>query len=454
MRGLVLSLLCCACAGPSTEPAPLVLLVSFDTTRADALSCYGGGGARTPVVDQLAADGVRFAQAISSSSTTLAAHTAVMSGLDSHGHQVPRNGFPVPSELPLLAERFAAQGWYTAAAVGSYALERDMGLDRGFDSYVDHAGWQAALFGLYEVNARTVTRSAVALVDARPPDTPVFLFVHYYDAHMPWTSAPAHVREGFVDPNYAGRAGGDRDGIGFLTEQTLAGTLTDTDRDHGRGLYLAEVAWADRQLGQLLRELEARHLLEDSLVAVFSDHGEMLHEEPARPYRHGPDVDLPIVHVPLVLHGRGRLSLPAGQVVDRTVRTLDLGTTLLAATGHDTPLGHGRDLAALWHDPSVAWPTALAEATKPLDRLRTDAWPNADLERAAISDTHIVTRAPWLDDTDHAFRFDRTQAPVETPPTGLVRALDAFDARQPGARAESYDAETAGALKALGYLDD
>jgi len=457
---LALGLVAAGCGTPETSPAPLVLLVSFDTTRADALSCYGLGGlpdANTPHADALAEEGVRFAWAISSSSTTLAAHTAVMSGQDSHGHGVPRNGFPVPAELPLLAERFSEKGWLTLASVGSFALERDMGLDRGFDAYVDHANWKALLIGEYEANGRTVTDTALSLVDRRQPGEPVFLFVHYYDPHMPWDSAPSHVQARFVDPTYDGPAGGDRAGIEHLTVATLHDTLSAADRQHGQALYRAEVAWADRQLGRLLRGLGARGLLQDSLVVLFSDHGEMFDEEPARPYRHGPDVDLPIVHVPLIVSGTGRFSTPENTVVDRTVRTLDIGTTVLRAVDPSAEaLGLGKDLAAAWSPrPPSEWPVALAEATKPHEALRTDTWPNADLERAAVSDTHVLTRAAWLRDGERLFLRGTAQPEVQgDPPERLSRALDAFDVRMPGAREEDMDDKTRSALEALGYIDE
>ncbi len=450
-----LFLVAIGCSGPPTTPAPLVVLVSFDTTRADALSCYGAPDARTPHADTLARNGVRFDWAISSSSTTLAAHTAVMSGQNSHGHGVPRNGFPVSSSLPLLAERFQSAGWHTVASVGSYALEQKMGLDRGFAHYEDHAGWQAAVYGLYEVNGREVTQTALELVDRRPSDTPIFLFVHYYDPHMPWTSAPEHVRAPFLDPSYRGPVAGDRAGIGYLTEATLRGDLSKVDRDHARALYLAEVAWADRQLGQLMRGLQARNLLEDSLVVLFSDHGEMFDEEPARPWRHGPDVDLPIVHVPLIVSGSGDFAVPAGVVVDTTVRTLDIGSTVLSAVGDDTALGVGRNLASLWQSSAPSdWPLAFAEATKPLDRLRTDIWPNADLERAVVSQTHMVTSAPWLDHQTLAYERNVSQTPSPDIPEHLAAALRTFDDHMPNAPDTSMDDDTRAALKALGYLDD
>ena len=137
------------------------------------------------------------------------------------------------------------------------------------------------------------------------------------------------------------------------------------------------------------------------------------------------------------------------------MRTLDIGTTLLATTGLAGTLGAGRDLSRLWQDaPPTEWPLAVAEATKPLEQLRTDGWPNADLERAAVSQTHIATRAPWLDDGDHGFLRDAAQTAIASCPVDLAAALDAFDARQPGHRAPDYSNHTRDALKALGYLDD
>ncbi len=59
---MLLTLLACS------KPPPLILLISLDTTRADALGPYGGKG--TPTIDRLADDGVTFEWALSGSSTT------------------------------------------------------------------------------------------------------------------------------------------------------------------------------------------------------------------------------------------------------------------------------------------------------------------------------------------------------------------------------------------------
>ena len=184
MKTLVLTA-CMALAGCTDtrvpEPGPVIVLASFDTTRVDALSTYGGQGAWTPRLDRLAEVGVRFDWAFSSLPTTLGSHTTMMSGLDTHGHGVPRNGQPVPDTIPLLAERLADEGWDRIGVVGAMPLESDMGLDRGFRVYLDteYSSW----FGSPRRTADEVTDLALKAIDERPGGEPLFLVVHYYDPH-------------------------------------------------------------------------------------------------------------------------------------------------------------------------------------------------------------------------------------------------------------------------------
>jgi arylsulfatase A-like enzyme len=447
-----------SCGRPPPGDAPLILLISLDTTRADALGCTAAPDAVgvAPRLAGLAGEGVCFSRAWSSSSTTLAAHATVMTGLDSHGHGVVRNGAPVSPGVERLAERLGAAGWHAAAAVGSYALQRGMGLEQGFAAYEDHGGWRG-LFGLYEVSADQVTDSALALLDARPAGAPTLLFAHYYDVHMPWNSAPDELQARFVPAGNPLR--GDREGVGYLTRETKAGRLRPEDRAAARGLYLAELAWVDQQVGRLLDGLAARGLDDDLLVIVFADHGETFDEEPARPWGHGPDVDEPIIHVPLIIAGRGAFALPAGApaVDGEQARLADLGTTALRlALGPGAPLGGGVDLSAPWRGEAVARPPSFAEATKPIERTRDDAWPNLPLERAVVTEGLLLTRAPYLGTPDALFEAAPGQAPVVDQPdraAALGALLTAWDAAAPGPKAVELNEETRSALEALGYLD-
>jgi hypothetical protein len=118
-------------AAPPARP-PL-LLVTLDTTRADALAPEADAAA-TPAFAALAARGLRFSQAYSTAPTTTPAHASMLTGLYPAGHGVHENGRPLAGSMPLVTERLRELGYRTAAFVSGYPLERQFGLARGFDS--------------------------------------------------------------------------------------------------------------------------------------------------------------------------------------------------------------------------------------------------------------------------------------------------------------------------------
>lgn len=426
--------------------APLVVLVSLDTTRADRLGPYGHPDAGTPTLDGLAARGVTFETALAPSSTTLLSHTAVMSGRDSHQSGVVRNGYPVPPGLPLLAERFAEAGWDTLGVVGASPLEDAMGLGRGFRVWHDHD--LLPYLGQVEVGADVVNASVFELLERRDRK-PTLLFVHYYDAHMPWTSAPPETVSRFVSRDAAKN--------GFVIKGIPDGRrverLSELDRAEADGRYQAEISWADDQLGELLEGLDRRGLMQDSLVVVFSDHGESMGEDPRLllPYGHGPDVDKGIVHVPLIVAATGSFQVPEGERVARQVRLLDIGTTVLSLTGLGGTLGVGQDLSPLWAGDTSPPPLSFAEATKPIPLEDTSGWNNLPFQRSVADGSHLLVVTPL--EQRMSMRSLATGVEVDTPPDELARALGAWDASAPPHREPTMSDETINALKQLGYLE-
>ncbi len=438
-------LLACSRPSPQPSPQPTVVLISWDTTRADALSSYADVrswrpqepdlGPSTPTADGLAARGTRFQWALAHAPTTLSSHSSVMSGRDSHGHRVVRNGYPLPADLPLLAERFAAAGWDTIAVVGASTLEAGMGLNRGFRLYDDQVGTRVR--ARYEDRADRVNERVFAAVD-KGVARPLFLFVHYFDPHSPWDSASPEVRQKFPQAGPAEP--------GPLVEKAVAGTLSDEEARAARAAYLAEVAWTDQQTGLLLDGLRKRRLLDDSLVVLFSDHGEALDDPGSWPYGHGLDADLPALHVPLIIAGSGRFAAPVG-VDARPARLLDLGSTVLARVGLPGALGEGQDLFAR----TEALPS-FAEATKPDAQERTDAWNNLPFDRSVVDEGHLLRVTPLRGQSRLSRLGD--SAVVDPERTERLRAkLEAWDAAAPGFREVELEEETRKALEALGYVE-
>ncbi len=279
-----------AVAAQTPEGPPSILLISIDTTRADRLGCYGRQPSPTPHIDRWAAEGVVFESALTPIPVTLPAHTTLMTGTLPWRHGVRDNGvYRVPSDVPTLAESFAEAGYDTAAVVGAAVLDRQYGLDRGFGSYDDVKTAGGGL-AIAERRARQVTDAALARAQSLRP--PFVLFVHYFDPHAAYDPPPPFAARYRSEP------------------------------------YVGEIASVDAEIGRLRESLEAKGLLENTVVVVTSDHGEGLGEHGEA--THGVFLYQSTLHVPLVIRAPG---WPRGHRVAGTVSLADVAPTLLDLAG-------------------------------------------------------------------------------------------------------------------------
>ncbi len=285
----------CSSLPPARERS--LILVTLDTTRADRLGAYGGRAVPTPTLDRIARDGVLFEQAVSQVPLTLPAHSTILTARYPASHGVRHNGiFRLRDGEETLAEHLRAAGFRTAGFVGAYVLNRGFGTEQGFDTYDDvnvdrFAGGRDQVFEAQRT-ADEVNAAVFRWLDAKPAGR-FFLWVHYYDPHEPYSP-----------PEKPGRA--------------LSGSG-----------YDREISYVDACLGDLLRELDRRGLLDRSILAVIGDHGESLGEHGEK--THGIFLYDGAVHVPLLLRAPG--VLPAGRRVAGPVEQVDLAPTLLDYLG-------------------------------------------------------------------------------------------------------------------------
>src|SRR6059058_5546944 len=197
-RAALLLALLAACARPHSEPAaprPSILLVTLDTTRADAVGPEQTN-AETPSFNALAARARRFRNAYCTVPQTLASHGSLLTGLYPAAHGVHENGRYYSGRLPMLAERLKEAGYATGAFVSAFALARRFGLARGFDVYDDDFGPERE-----QRPANETTDRALAWL-AQPSSQPRFAWVHYYDPHYPYTPPPPFAARYAKQPYY------------------------------------------------------------------------------------------------------------------------------------------------------------------------------------------------------------------------------------------------------------
>jgi arylsulfatase A-like enzyme/Flp pilus assembly protein TadD len=336
----VLTFLCCILAA-GTNPArehtpekvsrPNVFLITIDTLRADHVHCYGYDHIRTPALDFLAEEGIRFTQAFTPSPITNSSHTSILTGLLPSSHGVSDFGVPLAPAHPTLAGLLAERGYSTAAFIGAVILDSKRlapGLDRGFefyDNFPEHTTTKSR-WGRLERRGMQVEQHAESWLNAHPGGAH-FVWVHFYDPHDPYEPPPPY-SEIYKDRPYDG-----------------------------------EIAYADSALSRFLVYLKKRGWYDGALIVVVGDHGEGLgehHED-----THGIFLYDSTTHVPLLVklpHNR-----KADKRVEAQVRTTDIMPTMLDLLGLPTPEKlDGASLNPLFTGTEVTARTAFGETDYPL----------------------------------------------------------------------------------------
>ena len=279
-------------AKDKARPANIVLIV-IDTLRADHLGCYGYFRDTSPNIDAFAEQAIFFEQAITPIAVTLPSHTSLFTGLYPLEHGIQANigddGPPFRSKprLRSIVEIAQSNDYATAAFVSAAPLKRVCGLDIGFDTYVQPKTAQE--------DAGPTTDAALAWLDRRGHER-FFLFVHYFDPHVPYAPTPPY-HSMFTTDSQLRAFIAERE-IPDVVRPGLCRGRVPTVTHVATNLYDGEIRYCDEHVGRLLDSLRQRGLWENSVIIVTSDHGEGLnqHDWP----QHGRTWNEQ-VHVPLMI---------------------------------------------------------------------------------------------------------------------------------------------------------
>jgi arylsulfatase A-like enzyme len=282
---------------------PNVVLITIDTTRADALGVYGQPQPTTPAIDRIASRGVVFEHAITTNPETLPSHASLFTGMFPFSHGVRENlGQQLAEENVTLAEILSGHGYRTGAEIASEVLRDATRITQGFEHTRDPNSPGMMQKRTRIENGEDVMqaiREGANITDKgiefirRNRSQPFFLWLHYFDPHHPRAAPPAF-RQRIPDSPYH-----------------------------------AEVASADASIGRFLAELEALKMARHTLIVLTSDHGEGLDEHHEK--THSLFVYETTLHIPLVIAGLD--GLPRGRRIPSVVRIIDVAPTILDYLG-------------------------------------------------------------------------------------------------------------------------
>lgn len=300
-----------------------MLVITLDTVRADRFGVYGAQRAGiTPRLDTFAKQCVVFENAFANSSFTPPTHASIFTSLYPAEHGMMWWNRHL-ADVPTAAEMFSVANYRTLAFTPMVTLFA-LGLDRGFDQPLDvpHSmrGEQILLADADAINAEVIP--ALTAQDKRP----FFAWVHYYDAHRPY---------GRQGPEWSGRfrandnpTVGDNESWYQLTpskraELGLTPQQTQLIKDH----YDGGLAYLDDRVGHMLDALQSAGVLENTIVVIIADHGEVLDEHDEQWFSHDPYLTDEVIHIPFLLRLPG--GRHGGRRVAGLVSQVDVLPTLL-----------------------------------------------------------------------------------------------------------------------------
>ncbi|MBW2542279.1 MAG: sulfatase [Deltaproteobacteria bacterium] len=377
---------------PKGDDAPerpgRIILFSMDTVRADRVSGYGAANT-TPNLEEIAAEGVRFADFYAAASFTLPATMSIFTGLDALEHGLWNEAAVLAPEVPTLAELLRNAGYRTQAFHEGGYVDAEFGFDRGFDRYAAYP------------QRKVVQESLWSILDwmRSAGSEPYFLFLHTYAAHDPYggfdryrrehperglptreqieqwrrkypkrepgapshaSTAPAEIRKLCTLFNQLADDNSERLGCGY---NNLPSGFPDTphfelDRAALLRGYDDRIRSIDRALGQIRSLLVELDQWDDTLFIITSDHGEAFFEHGL--YRHDQVPFDEALRIPLIISYPRLLREGGVRTVSGITWHLDLLPTILSLANVPQPANlRGVDLS----------PRLIGNGEEPADRV-------------------------------------------------------------------------------------
>ncbi len=379
---------------------PDIVLLVLDTQRSDRLSCYGYARPTSPQLDEFAAGATRFQRAFATAQWTIPSHASLFTGTYPLEHRTSQSWSILPPEMPTLAERLRAGGYFTAAFCNNPLVGVvNNGFRRGFESFLNYSGlltsrpnqagarpglmsryrqwfkgrladllnriqnvfaqseamlefafsplmvplWQTALS--FKGNTpKSLADAARLLIERRgvARNQPIFAFINLMGVHMPY-----HPDRRMLE-RFAPEVLRDRDAARYVQRFNSdvfgwMAPIAGMDEPHTAVLsnvYDAEVATQDAHLGGFFKRLREHGALDRTVVLVCADHGEHLGEKGL--VGHALSVYNELVHVPLLIRDPSG-DFPCGSTVDHPVSLRRVFHTILSMAGVAQP--HERELS-------------------------------------------------------------------------------------------------------------
>jgi arylsulfatase A-like enzyme len=352
-------------ANAADKPSrPNILYIMADDHAAHAISAYGSKLNKTPNIDRIAREGMRFTNCFVTNSICTPSRAVIISGKYSH-----INGVPVFNHIdgsqPLVQKYLQKAGYHTGM-IGKWHLGSQPGsLPMGFDYWnilpgqgVYHNPTFISPDGKKQHTGYCtdiITDFAIDFMDKRDKDKPFFLMCHHKAPHRPWEPDEKHAKQfenvdvplpPTFDDDYAGKSDAAREATMRIDRDLTPGDLKKRKPPEGLSAkdlkkwkyqwymrdYLACVASVDDNVGRLLDYLDKHDLAKNTIIIYTSDQGFFLgdHNWFDKRFMYEESLRMPFVV-------RWPAAIKAGSVNDKMILNVDFAETFLDAAGEKVP---------------------------------------------------------------------------------------------------------------------
>ncbi len=318
----IIFVICFATLGLSVYAAPIqkkqetpniVIIIGDDIGNGD-FGCYGNQFVKTPNIDRIAKDGMKFTNFYLTTSSCSPSRSSIISGRYPHNTGAAELHTPLPANIILFPKLLREAGYFTAAS-GKFHMGDNA--KKAFD-IVHDKGNEIGEGG---------ENMWLATLKERPKNKPFFLWLAAIDAHRPWQSNNfdgANPPDKIVPPSY------------------LANTET-TKKDIGR--YYDEITRFDHYIGLIEDELKLQGVLDNTIIIIMSDNGAAFPRGKSRVYDSG-------MKTPFII--KWNTSLIKKRTTNNSlISAIDIAPTLLELAGVNTSSSfQGKSFTAILKNPS------------------------------------------------------------------------------------------------------
>ena len=310
------------------EPARNVVVLLIDTLRASKLQAYyPKTRVKTPTIDAFASHGTLFERSQSPENWTKPAVASVLTSLHPATHKTKQDASKLPKSALMLSEVYKEAGFKTASFIANGYVSNAFGFDQGWDHYTNY------IREARNTNASNVFGEAEGWIE-KNKDGRFFVYIQTIDPHVPY-DPPAKFLEMYDPQPYNGQVKNRRTHLMLddAKKNPKKYTFTKRDKERIEALHDGEISYHDEHFGKFLAKLRELGLDENTIIVVTSDHGEEFQEHGS--WGHGHSVYQELLGVPLMFRWSG--VIPANTRIGPVVSTLDIGPTVLEATGVPIP---------------------------------------------------------------------------------------------------------------------